>query len=98
MSWLFSNILEKPQSPFLCHNYTGQKSFIAVLAHVHPKSIWESEYLCFQVCGILTETMHTAAGNIVPPEGYLQEVAQTVREFGGLIILDEVLVNRHKLW
>lgn len=41
--------------------------------------------------------MHTAAGNIVPPEGYLQEVAQTVREFGGLIILDEVLVNRHKL-
>ena len=37
--------------------------------------------------------MHTAAGNIVPPDGYLQEVTQAIREYGGLLILDEVLVS-----
>ncbi|MGQ0704218.1 MAG: aspartate aminotransferase family protein [Gemmatimonadales bacterium] len=36
------------------------------------------------------ETIQGAGGYIVPPAGYFQRVAEIVRQYGGLVILDEV--------
>jgi len=42
------------------------------------------------LCGFIAESMPSVAGQIVLPEGYLQEVYEFVRAAGGVCIADEV--------
>src|SRR5687767_9561361 len=43
-----------------------------------------------QVCGFIAESMPSVAGQIVLPQGYLNQVYDAVRTAGGLCIADEV--------
>ena len=43
-----------------------------------------------QVAGMIAETIQGLGGFIVPPPGYFKIVANTVRNYGGLFIADEV--------
>jgi len=43
-----------------------------------------------QIAGMLVETIQGLGGFIVPPPGYFKIVANTVRNYGGLFIADEV--------
>jgi 4-aminobutyrate aminotransferase-like enzyme len=38
----------------------------------------------------LAETIQGVAGYVVPPDGYFQRVAEIIRRYGGLLIIDEV--------
>jgi len=39
---------------------------------------------------LLVETIQGVAGYVVPPRGYFQRIAEMVRGYGGLLIIDEV--------
>jgi 4-aminobutyrate aminotransferase len=39
---------------------------------------------------LLVETIQGVAGYVVPPRGYFQRVAEIIRRYGGLLIIDEV--------
>jgi alanine-glyoxylate transaminase/(R)-3-amino-2-methylpropionate-pyruvate transaminase len=39
---------------------------------------------------LLAETVQGVGGYIVPPQGYFQRVAEIIRRYGGLLIIDEV--------
>jgi adenosylmethionine-8-amino-7-oxononanoate aminotransferase len=43
------------------------------------------------VAGVIMEPIITGGGVLVPPEGYVEEVAEICRKNGVLIILDEVI-------
>jgi 4-aminobutyrate aminotransferase len=43
-----------------------------------------------QPAGLLVETIQGVAGYVVPPRGYFQRVAEIIRKYGGLLIIDEV--------
>ena len=43
------------------------------------------------VAGVIMEPIITGGGVIIPPEGYVQEVAETCRRTGALLIMDEVI-------
>lgn len=39
---------------------------------------------------VLAETIQGVAGYVVPPPGYFQRIAEIIRSYGGLLIIDEV--------
>jgi 4-aminobutyrate aminotransferase-like enzyme len=43
-----------------------------------------------QPAAFLAETIQGAGGFVVPPPGYFQRVAEIIRSFGGVLIIDEV--------
>ncbi|MFH1764826.1 MAG: aspartate aminotransferase family protein [Gemmatimonadota bacterium] len=43
-----------------------------------------------QPAAFLAETIQGAGGFVVPPPGYFQRVAEIIREYGGVLIIDEV--------
>jgi 4-aminobutyrate aminotransferase-like enzyme len=43
-----------------------------------------------QPAAFLAETIQGVGGYIVPPAGYFQRVAEIIRKYGGLLIIDEV--------
>jgi 4-aminobutyrate aminotransferase-like enzyme len=45
------------------------------------------------IAGIILEPLFSCAGQIIPPNGYLETVFQHVRNVGGLCIVDEVQVG-----
>jgi ornithine--oxo-acid transaminase len=48
------------------------------------------EALCDRTAGVLIEPIQGEAGIIVPPDGYLKEMAKLCRENGALLMLDEI--------
>ena len=46
-----------------------------------------------QIAGFITESVWSCGGQVVPPEGYLEEAFAHVRKAGGVCIVDEVQVG-----
>ncbi|XP_061816940.1 ethanolamine-phosphate phospho-lyase isoform X1 [Nerophis lumbriciformis] len=46
-----------------------------------------------KVAAIIAESLQSCGGQVIPPAGYFQQVAQHVRKAGGLFIADEVQVG-----
>ncbi len=45
------------------------------------------------IAAILVETIQGTAGNVVPPKGYIKAVQEVCREFGALLIADEMITG-----
>ncbi len=45
------------------------------------------------LAGILIEPVQGTAGNVVPPHGFVKAVAEVAREFGALLIADEMITG-----
>jgi len=45
------------------------------------------------IAGILVEPIQGTAGNVVPPEGFIKAVHEVAREFGALLIADEMITG-----
>lgn len=46
-----------------------------------------------EIAGFIIESMISCGGQLIPPDGYLEEVYRIVREDGGVVIADEVQVG-----
>ncbi|XP_030578590.1 ethanolamine-phosphate phospho-lyase [Archocentrus centrarchus] len=46
-----------------------------------------------KIAGFIAESLQSCGGQVIPPVGYFQQVAQHVREAGGVFIADEVQVG-----
>ncbi len=45
------------------------------------------------IAAILVETIQGTAGNVVPPKGFIKAVQEVAREFGALLIADEMITG-----
>jgi adenosylmethionine-8-amino-7-oxononanoate aminotransferase len=71
--------------PYDCHNCAGQ------LAAEVERAIQTSEE---EIAAFILEPVSGATlGAAVPPEGYLQQIAQTCQRYGVLLIADEVMTG-----
>ncbi|XP_032366838.1 ethanolamine-phosphate phospho-lyase [Etheostoma spectabile] len=46
-----------------------------------------------KIAAFIAESLQSCGGQVIPPQGYFQQVAQHVRQAGGLFIADEVQVG-----
>jgi 4-aminobutyrate aminotransferase-like enzyme len=54
-----------------------------------------------QVAAVIVEPMQGTAGNVIPPKGFLSAVKEVAKEFGALLIADEMLTGfgrTGKMW
>ena len=66
----------------------GRECAIRYAAEIERVINWE---LAQTVAGVIMEPIITGGGVLVPPEGYVQEVARVCEESGVLLIVDEVI-------
>lgn len=45
------------------------------------------------IAGYIAESLQSCGGQIIPPEGYFQDIYNVVRKYGGVAIADEVQVG-----
>lgn len=65
-----------------------------------PHMLWEASYslavAClfkYSIAAFIAESMQSCGGQVIPPVGYFQKVAEYVHAAGGVFIADEVQVG-----
>jgi 4-aminobutyrate aminotransferase-like enzyme len=89
--------------------YGMKKESCGMYCHHEFERLFETEYNSFwddkvgkcEFGAFYIETIQGTGGYVVPPEGYMQKLAQTLRERGILLVVDEIQMGVYrtgKLW
>ncbi|RDI68142.1 aspartate aminotransferase family protein [Nocardia pseudobrasiliensis] len=76
----------RPLLPHVAHVPFGDTAALAAVLEQHPD----------EAC-VIVEPIQAEAGVLIPPEGYLRSVRSLCREYGALLVLDEVQTGLGRL-
>jgi len=87
--------LEKESCGMYCH-----KEF-EKLFETEYNGVWDDKAKACEYGAFYVETIQGTGGYVIPPEGYFQKLAQTLKERGILLVVDEIQMGVYrtgKLW